>query len=105
MDARTLRALKGSIRKWQRIVAGTGADRGTDNCPLCAEFLVGLKCCVGCPVREATALPGCVGTPYQKWGQLFGHAYPFRATSKKKIAAAKAELKFLQSLLPKDTAP
>jgi len=35
MDAKTLKALKGSIKKWEKIIAGTGVDKGGDNCPLC----------------------------------------------------------------------
>jgi len=35
MDIETLKALKGSIKKWERIVEGTGVDEGADNCPLC----------------------------------------------------------------------
>ena len=30
MNARTLKALRGSIKKWEKIVAGTGKDRGTE---------------------------------------------------------------------------
>lgn len=38
MNSRTLKALKGSIRKWERICNGTGEDRGPRNCPLCELF-------------------------------------------------------------------
>jgi hypothetical protein len=38
MDEKTLEALKGSIRKWEAIVDGTGEDDGADNCPLCHMF-------------------------------------------------------------------
>ena len=38
MDKATREALLGSIEKWERIVAGTGEDRGTLNCPLCTKF-------------------------------------------------------------------
>ena len=31
MDADTLRALRGSIEKWRRIVTGTGKDHGASN--------------------------------------------------------------------------
>jgi len=38
VDAKALEALKGSIKKWERIVEGTGVDEGADNCPLCELF-------------------------------------------------------------------
>jgi hypothetical protein len=38
MDNQTLAALKGSIRKWENIAAGTGVDKGVFNCPLCKLF-------------------------------------------------------------------
>ena len=33
MNKETAEALENSITKWQRIVDGTGVDRGTINCP------------------------------------------------------------------------
>ena len=54
MDTKTLTALKGSIAKWEAIVAGTGEDRGTENCPLCAAFYHHPKHCEGCPVERST---------------------------------------------------
>jgi hypothetical protein len=38
MDAETLEALKGSIKKHENILAGTGRDKGQKNCPLCQMF-------------------------------------------------------------------
>jgi len=40
MDAETMAALKGSIAKWEAIVAGAGKDFGASNCPLCRKFLI-----------------------------------------------------------------
>ena len=40
MNRKTLTALKGSIKKWEKIVAGTGSDNGYQNCPLCALFVL-----------------------------------------------------------------
>lgn len=94
MDAKTLEALKGSIAKWEAIVAGTGEDNGAYNCPLCAMFMVeGVELCRGCPVRERTRHPGCGETPYD----AFCRAIPGSA---QEAAAAQAELDFLRSLLP-----
>lgn len=91
MNKKTLKALKGSIKKWEGIVAGTMLDLGPINCPLCSMFW--LKDCAGCPVMAKTKKMGCVGTPYQSYTM-----FPSGNT-------AQRELDFLKSLLPnrKDT--
>jgi hypothetical protein len=86
MDKTTLKALKGSIAKWEAIVAGTGHDNGGDNCPLCKMFLY--KECHGCPVNEETGRKFCHGSPYEKWNEYHS------------VGHAQAELAFLKSLLP-----
>ena len=102
MDARTLEALHGSIRKWELIVEGKGEDKGSDNCPLCGLFIT--NGCEGCPVRETTDLPGCLGTPYQEWGiahiEAGRYAFPKRIHDDDTAIAAVLELEFLRSLLP-----
>lgn len=71
MDEQTLDALKGSIAKWEAIVAGTGEDLGAENCPLCALFLRNSKDrsndCKRCPVKIKTGLRYCKNTPYIKY--------------------------------------
>lgn len=100
MDKRTLKALKGSIRKWERIVAGTGNDQGRLNCPLCAEFL--RYGCVGCPVYEQGA-PYCENTPYASWSKAQKGSYiPFKIHDDDTAIAAVLELEFLRSLLPEE---
>ena len=92
MNSETLEALKGSIGKWEAIVAGTGFDNGVDNCPLCGLFNNdetndSETDCDGCPVAEKSGHKYCGGTPYTqflRWG----------------IKAAQEELDFLRSLLP-----
>lgn len=105
MNKKTLAALKGSIEKWEKIVAGTGGDDGADNCPLCQLFNNDEteEMCAGCPVAKKTGLDGCSGTPYPDWGEHFRGIlrYPFVADTKEKVAAAEAELAFLRSLLPR----
>ena len=98
MDAATLEALRGSIKKWERIVAGTGVCRGVDNCPLCRRFHAAYgnsPCCSGCPVFEATGKRGCTGTPIEDYDDEDG-------TEEEMLAAAIAEVDFLKSLLPKE---
>ena len=65
MNEKTLKALKGSCEKWYNILHHDGEDTGSDNCPLCREFIV-FKCS-GCPVREKTTRGGCRGTPFHEW--------------------------------------
>lgn len=91
MNEETLEALKGSIRKWEGIVAGTEVDHGEENCPLCEMFI--LKNCRGCPVYDRTGEEGCYGTPYRQTLRL-GH------DSVRYKKAAQAEVDFLRSLLP-----
>lgn len=115
MDAKTLTALQGSIKKWEAIVAGKGADRGAKNCPLCAAFINEVDHdedgnawgCAGCPVRDRTGQPDCDGSPYTDWCVASAdginlNRFPFRATTPELVTLAQAELDFLRSLLPKD---
>lgn len=114
MDKRTLTALEGSIKKWERIAAGEESDHGIDNCPLCEEFLDeadpehdGVGECYGCPVAIAAKATSCENTPYSAWAHESntkeGGGYnpqPWKADTEKKRELAKAELTFLKTLLP-----
>lgn len=113
MDEKTLKALKGSIKKWERIVRRTDAgDKGTDNCPLCTLFYD--DNCAGCPVREFSQVPFCSKTPYEKWinhaeshmiikyNGLRWAAYRIPHCPEC-LRLARAERDFLKSLLPKDS--
>lgn len=109
MNAQTLKALKGSIKKWEGIVEGTGTDRGDKNCPLCKLFL--RKCapgnkpcmhCVGCPVYEKMGRSSCMDSPYDDWSSYLDqndreNGKVFDRRSKQ---LAKNELEFLKGLLP-----
>jgi hypothetical protein len=95
MPLRTLYALRGSIAKWEGIVAGTVKDEGPDNCPLCQCFFE--ADCAGCPVYEKTGLYSCEGSPYEAFSDAED------ANDEKRMAlAARAELDFLKSLLPRE---
>lgn len=108
MNETTLKALRGSIRKWEAIVAGTREDHGWADCPLCALFHPHFNeansyrgnTCAGCPVMARTGLRYCMDTPY--W-----HYVDATDDEEAMAEAAKAELDFLKSLLPtaKDQAP
>lgn len=101
MDAKTLRALKGSIRKWEKIVEGTGINLGPLNCPLCMVFIrhdypFNMRC-RGCPVFEKTGLTGCRDTPYETFHDLMNGG---GADQDQLHGAAIEEVAFLRSLLP-----
>ena len=107
MNKKTLNALKDSIRKWEKIVNGTGVDLGTENCPLCKLFrddLLGL--CSKCPIYRKTKVPGCIATPYTKWRKhQYRHGWRMPEDGLKVLCPecrriAERELKFLKSLLP-----
>lgn len=103
MNARTLRALKGSIKKWENIITGVGVDLGPTNCALCRQFNVyderqDTVDCTGCPVFDHTGQHGCHGTPYDEWSD---HDFiRVRDDLPESLRIAKDELKFLKSLLP-----
>lgn len=106
MNEETIKALRGSIKKWKSIVAGTGKDEGVSNCPLCKLFFH--KDCEGCPVKEKTGEECCIGSPYEEYddaadeGIFEENVWNFRdATPEELTKLAQAELDFLISLLPK----
>lgn len=106
MDAYTLSALRGSIRKWEKIVAGTEGDAGWKNCPLCLRF--GKDCCLDgelCPVFAATNIHFCDDTPYDDWLDHVADKHnfnlvPFMAECPACTALAQAEADFLKGLTP-----
>lgn len=108
MNQKVRKALEGSIKKWEKIVNGTGIDKGTDNCPLCKLFYF-KKNCVGCPVFNKTKIKDCLRTPYSQWLQHQWIHKKITDPNKHKIFDSKskhiaqAELQFLKSLLPKET--
>lgn len=99
MKAETLKALQGSIQKWQDIVDGTGVDNGRMNCPLCA--LRKSEDCGECPVNKY-----CRDTPFEEWSShqknIHSSRYPYKVVPDcpgcKRLA--KAEVEYLKSLLP-----
>ena len=102
---RKLKALEGSIKKWEKIVDGTGVDEGGSNCPLCKLY----HRCNPCPVAETVNKKGCCGTPWVEW-RIHGfkrHTTGFFCFSLKVECPtckrlAQKELDFLKSILPKE---
>ncbi len=108
MNAKTLKALKGSIKKWENIAKGTGEDKGHINCPLCQIFInIDGELCDECIISDVSGAELCENTPYKKW--LYHHnlthnpcfPHKIQPNCKECVLLAKAELKFLKSLLPK----
>lgn len=102
MPVRVVRALKGSIRKWDQIAEGLDEDRGTVNCPLCAIFYDRVPTCEGCPVSTHTGRSYCEGSPYDEWVAEFESecAPSGRADTPDRVLAAEAMRDFLKGLLP-----
>lgn len=112
MSEATLAALRGSIAKWEGVLAGTISEDGCDNCPLCQLFSHYtnpdvMPGCRGCPVQERTGKPGCIDTPYFAYADYEFHVAEGEAdedeTRRRELALA--ELDFLKSLLPTDVVP
>ena len=108
MNKKTLKALKGSITKWKKIVKSPLAnDKGLNNCPLCSEFYD--QACENCPVSIAVNEIYCDETPYAGWQnhhkaehtKEVGLSLGSIRGCKECLRHAKAELAFLESLLPK----
>lgn len=100
----TEKALRSSIKKWEKIVKWIGEGKTyvygdepfnpeenylEDECALCVRYTRGCKTKDGCPVYHKTEQYGCEGTYY--WDGW-----------KDDIKIAKKELAFLKRLLPKE---
>ena len=87
-------AIRESIRKWEFIVNAIeegkpAPDSYADFCALCNLYYGNM--CAGCPVSEATGDAYCSSSPHE-W-------YTFNARDwRTKLAAAVAEVEFLQTL-------
>ena len=96
MDDIVLKAIIGSIFKWDSIAFGYGEDLGANNCELCKTFS-----CINCPyyLHTETNRLGVCGPAYRVWRS--GTA-SIKAKSKKEIHAAKQVWLELLSLLPQE---
>lgn len=113
MNQETLKALRGSIKKWERIVAGKLGDYGNENCDLCKKFwsweggIHGTAFCnTECPIKIKTGKDTCSGTPHIVWCEyLTENKYQIhhnKVFDEKSKQLALDELNFLKSLLPKE---
>ena len=101
---RTLKALKASIKKWEKNASVTTMTELAQtricmqDCPLCAIFCIergNINNCLGCPIMMRSGKSGCRDTPYTSCfdERLKSNIQGFRD-------AAQCEVEFLQSLLP-----
>lgn len=107
MNPTTLKALKASIEHWKRMRdSDTRKEKPYSTyCALCCLFIS--NNCLGCPVRDATRLSGCHGSPYNAAEIAWHRHYMAEETNQgepylKKVwrEAAQKEIDFLESLIP-----
>lgn len=94
---KALKALKASIAKWEKNARVRNLDNakiGAKECPLCRLFAD--DGCLGCPVRQATGMKRCWGTPWEDACDAKLYSKDVAAFR----AAAREEVAFLRSLLP-----
>lgn len=109
MDAKTLEALKASIEKWKRNAVAKWPFEATvtgSSCPLCHLFCRGEPDdCTGCPVKERTGEDQCDNSPWR--AAYKAHlAWIDGVVSKDDFhKRARAEVAFLESLLPEGERP
>ena len=66
-NLRKIKAVEGSIAKWERILKAKNIieDDGIDDCPLCIEYYDDE--CRDCPIAEHTGGLSCSRGPYPEW--------------------------------------
>jgi hypothetical protein len=108
MKTETLKALKKSITHWKNNVEKAKqdilkmADILSPNCALCKKFKSNPNsfCFLedeSCPIKVKVKYWGCNGTP---WVEVW-ECLTFTHSKNKLIRCCRKELKFLESLLPK----
>jgi len=92
--------LEAAISKWHLIVETMEdgeqrpiQDGGSDTCALCARYLDWNEC-TGCPVSEVDTSNRCGGSPYAAYKSAVNEGEDFQS----RLAAAQAELEFLEGL-------
>jgi hypothetical protein len=109
MNEKTLAALTDSIEHWERLATGKSKKNESiyaDDCALCQVFFRG-STCEGCPVNTA-GFPSCrrsvcevCDTAVEDWQCKPHRKYKSWKDTPRFRKAARAQLKFLKSLLPK----
>lgn len=66
ISKKQMKALNGSIEKWDQIRNRQGIDAGASNCPLCQLYNKSGQC-KQCVIYLETGKYFCRGSPYQEW--------------------------------------
>jgi|TARA_Y100000310_G_C20301463_1_gene631996 hypothetical protein len=120
----TRKALEASIEHWENIAKGKEPSLGELNCALCARFAdthrkndhPHILFCVRtindqkyetCPVDKCTNSEGCEPTPFCEFVEISienneHYSLEFWAKTPEAKRAARKEVRFLKSLLPKE---
>ena len=122
MNKETLVALQKSIKRWKKFASRKEIvyhiGMGAKNCPLCNLFNLSRELheinsdpCKGCPVKKRTKKPYCYHTPYGIASECYYNWEDAERNESVRLAdilqikfkaAAKKEVEFLESLLPKN---
>lgn len=70
MTQKVVKALEGSICKWNDVGMGFGKENGYEDCPLCTLFYISHDC-YGCPISTEMRMAYCEGTPYVQWQRMW----------------------------------
>jgi len=110
MNKEVIKAIEGSIAKWDLIAQGIGINQGGYNCPLCKMFsdlnYENLGVCDNCPVYLKTGFIQCFRTPYYDfvdatWGPFDTRTLPEMENEVGPVCdACEREIEFLIGLLP-----
>ena len=105
MTATARKALKASIKHWERLVSGReklGEGLGPSHCPLCKKYIDNSDgFCGGCPVAAFTNSVFCDGSPHEAASSAHYDTrdHPFDEKYKKAwIKQAGRELAFLKKI-------
>lgn len=102
ISKKQMKALDGSIEKWDQIRNRQDIDKGQNNCPLCRLYNRG-KSCKQCVIYLETGKRFCDGTPYQEWITHHKLCHPENKVQKANKCTecnrlANAEYEFLKEL-------
>lgn len=116
MKKKVLKALKRSIKKWEKKAEQTidELDFGPESCPLCELFHPSINdkilwgsACIECPIYEKTNEKYCNKTPYKATADIWDEWDIQKHLSKKQEVKLREgiqeEIEFLKGLLPNES--
>jgi hypothetical protein len=108
MSPHVRQALQQSIAHWKRLRDGKERDDEStdgDSCALCVLFSTLGEGCAKCPVCQKTTYLSCGGSPWWDAHLAYWERDIDTASKRKWKTAAKRQVAFLESLLPKTRKP